>query len=131
MKRSNRGSWTLIGLLVVVAIIVIVVAVKFAGGPMTTADKDKDLLDEASTKKTTVGRAIDTGKSVACRSQLQQIRAGIEIYKQSSESGGPPPTLKDAVPNVSTAYFSCPVSGQAYTYDPATGTAACPSHPTF
>ena len=131
MKRNNRGSWTLIGLLVVVAIIAIVVAVKFAGGPMTTADKDKSLLDKASTKHTTVGRAMDTAKSVDCRTRLQQIRSGIEMYKQSSESGGPPPTLKDAVPGVSTTYFSCPVSGQAYTYDSTTGTPACPSHPSF
>lgn len=131
MKRNNRGSWSLVGLLVVAAIIVVVVAVKFAGGPMTTADKDKSLLDKASTKKTTVGRAIDTGKSVECREQLRQIRVGIDMYKQTSTSGGPPPTLKEAVPSVSSAYFQCPVTGQAYTYDPATGTVTCPSHPTF
>lgn len=131
MKRSNHGSLTLIGLLIVVVIIVVVVAMKFVGGSMTTADKNKGLLDKASTKQTTVGKAIDTGISVECRNQLQQIRQGIEMSKQTSTDGGNPPTLKDAVPNVSNTFFQCPVTHQAYTYDPNTGAVTCPSHPTF
>ena len=128
MKLNNRGNLTLIGLLVALVIIGIVAAVMFSGPP-SSVDKDSDLLEGTSTKKSVPGRAIDKAKSVACREQLTQIRYGIKMYVISNDSN--PPTLKDAVPNVSTAYFQCPVSNRLYTYDPAAGQVQCPSHPDF
>jgi len=128
---NNRGNFTLIGLLAAVAIIAILAAVYLSGGGVGTVKKGSPLLDNGSTKKTVVGQSIDTGKSVDCRQRLNQIRSGIAMFKTSSTSGGNPPTLKDAVPGVSTAYFFCPVSGKAYEYNPAAGTVQCPTHKDF
>ena len=130
MRLDNRGNLTLIGLLVALVIIGILAAVMFGGSP-SSVGKDSELLDGGSTKKSVPGRAIDKGKSVACLQQLNQIRAGIQMHKATSMDESNPPTLKDAVPNVSTAYFQCPVSNQLYTYDPATGKVGCPTHPDF
>ena len=130
MKLNNQGNLTLIGLLVALVIIGIVAAIMFHGVPSSVSE-DSELLDKGTTKQSLPGRAIDTGKSVTCRQQLNQIRAGIALYKTTSMDESNPPTLKDAVPNVSTAYFQCPVSNRLYTYDPAAGQVQCPSHPDF
>lgn len=117
MRRDNRRTWTLIGVLAVVMVIVILVALKLAGGSATTADKDE--------------RSMDAVKSATCQQQLRQTRAGIDAYRQSRADKGNPPTLKDALSGISGTYFQCPVTSQAYSYDPNTGTVACPSHPGF
>ena len=132
MKLNNRGNWSLIGMLVAVAIVVAGAAVYF-GGNMTTVKKDSSLLDKSSTKQTVVGRAMDTAKGADCRERLNQIRTGIATYKASQGSEDNPPTFKDMQMGVSADYFQCPVSNQAYKYDPAVGTVQCqyPGHANF
>ncbi len=129
MRLSDRGNWTLIGLLAAVVIVVVLAAVYYTGGGMTSVKKGSPLLDKASTKKTVIGQSMDTGKSVDCRARLSQIRSGIAMYKSTSANEANPPNLKDAVSNVTADYFQCPVSKQPYIYDPATGTVKCPTHP--
>jgi hypothetical protein len=132
MKLNNHGNWTLIGLLVTLVIIVAAVAVIYGnGGGLTTVKKDSPLLDQSSTKKTVLGKALDTSKSAVCRSQLDQLRAGIESYKTTSTDGSLPKTLKDIGLGVSNTFYQCPVSDKPYVYDPATGRVMCPTHPTF
>ena len=133
MKRNNRGNWSLIGLLVAVAIVIGVTAIYFSGGigGTATVKNDSNLLDQASQKQTTVGRAIDTGKSTVCREQLNQIRTAVQNAKATSGTEENPASFKDLGMSVSADYFKCPVSGQAYTYDPTTGKASCPTHPGF
>lgn len=96
-----------------------------------SASKDRNLVDKSSTKKTVVGKSIDTAKAAQCREQLDQIRKGIETYKAASGSEQNPATFKDIGLGVSNTYYRCPVSNAAYTYDPATGKVACPAHPDF
>lgn len=130
MRLTNRGNWSLIGLLAAAAIVVVLAAFYFgAGGGPTSVKSDSDYLDKSSTKKTTVGKSIDTAKAEVCRQQLDQIRKGIISYKAMSGAEDNPPTLKDIGLGVSTAYFYCPVSDQAYTYDRASGAVRCPTHP--
>ncbi len=136
MKLNNRGNLSLIGLLVTVVILGVVLYFYFGGsggGQVSTVKSDSKMLDKSSKKKTVFGKAIDTSKGVDCEQRLRQIRAAIETYKVSSERGAPPPTLKDAGLSVMPDYFDCPVSKQAYIYDPATGTIRCPypSHSKF
>lgn len=131
MKLNNRGSWTLIGLLVVVVIVVVAFGYYFGKGGVTTVKGDSALLDKASQKSTVVGKSMDTAKSVDCRQRLNQIRQGITMFKSADMDGKNPPTLKDAVGGVSADYFQCPVTKQAYQYDPAAGAVKCPSHPDF
>lgn len=129
MKLNRRGNWTLIGLLAAAAIIVVAVAYYYAGGETATVKSDSPLLDQASEKQTVVGRSIDTGKAEVCRQQLDQIRKGIETYKATGVSDQNPASLQDLQLGVSNTFFQCPVSGQPYSYDPATGTVRCPTHP--
>lgn len=132
MKLNNKGNWTLIGLLVTVVIIAVAAAYLFSGdGSVTSVRRDSPLLDKASTKKTVYGKAIDTSKSAVCRNQLSQLRAGIETYKTASTDGALPKSFKDIGLGVSNTFYQCPVSDKPYTYDPATGAVACPTHPDF
>ena|GEM_PF-284864 len=80
--------------------------------------------------QSTIGQSLDAGKSSQCRSQLSQIRQGIETYKTTGGSDENPPTLADINLGVSADFFKCPVSGQPYAYDPATGLVKCttPQH---
>ena len=133
MKLNHRGSWSLIALLVVVAIIVVVAAIYFGGsgsGP-TTVKKDSSLLDQKSQKQTALGKAMDTAKAADCRERLNQIRMGVQNYKATGTNDQNPPSFKDVGLSVGPDYFQCPVSGKPYTYDPATGTAKCPTHDSF
>jgi len=127
---NNRGNWTLIGLLVAVAIVVVAFAVYMGGGGPSTVEEDSELLDQSSQKQTVYGKAIDTAKDTECQERLRQIRLGIVNYKAVSATEQNPPTLKDIGLGVSTNYYQCPVSGQPYSYDPATGQVKCqnPSH---
>lgn len=131
MKLDDRGNWTLIGLLVAAAIIVILAGVYYAGGRVATVKENSPLLDKSSTKKTVAGKAIDTAKAEDCRQRLTQIRTGIETYKTSNGTEANPSTLEDIGLGVSTDYFYCPVSGKAYIYDSAAGTVQCPTHASF
>lgn len=132
---NNRGSWSLIGLLVAVLIVVVAAAIYFGGNNApsgsTVGKKNAGLLDEKSQKNTVFGKAIDTGKASDCKQRLIQIRAGIENYKAMGTSEANPPTFKDMGLGVSNDYFQCPVSSKPYTYDPAAGAVKCPTHDSF
>ena len=132
MKLNNRGSWTLIGLVVVAAIIMVWAVYYYVGsGGTATVKSDSKLLTTKSSKKTTVGKAIDTGKAEVCRQQLNQIRLGIQTYKTAGDVEGNPASLKDLDLGVSSSYFQCPVTNDLYSYDPASGQVSCPIHATF
>ena len=132
MRLNNRGSMSLIGLLVAVVIVVIVAAIYFGGGSMSTVGKKNNaLLDSKSKKNTVFGKAMDTAKASDCHERLNQIRMGIANYKATSADDGNPQSFKDLGLGVSDDYFQCPVSNQRYTYDAAAGTVKCPTHTNF
>jgi hypothetical protein len=79
----------------------------------------------SSGSQSIVGQSLDSGKSSQCRSQLSQIRQGIETYKTTAGTDENPPTLADINLGVSADFYKCPVSGQPYTYDPASGLVKC------
>lgn len=134
MKLNNRGNWSLIGLLVTLAIVIAAAAYFMgkapAGGP-STVGKNTSVLDSQSKKGTVFGKAIDTGKATDCREHLNQIRLGIAAYKASATDDRNPQSFKDIGLSVGMDYFQCPMSNVPYTYDPATGTVKCQTHNTF
>lgn len=75
-----------------------------------------------------VGQSLDAGKSAQCRSQLTQLRQGIETYRISTETN--PSSLAEMNIGVGEEFYKCPVSGEAYIYDAGTGTVRCvnPQH---
>ncbi|MCE5323055.1 hypothetical protein LLG46_07045 [bacterium] len=124
MKINNRGNWTLIGMLAAVAIICVVAAMMFTGDNMSTVKKDSPLLDKSSNKQTVYGKALDTAKGEDCRQRLNQVRTAIENQKAVSTTEGNPKSLNEL--GLGAGYLRCPVSNQAYVYDPATGAVHCP-----
>jgi hypothetical protein len=63
-------------------------------------------------------------KDDACKTNLSNVRASIQIYNSSTDSY--PPTLEDT--KLSKSILSCPIGHEPYEYDPATGKVHCP-HP--
>ena len=113
-----RRGFALVELLVVVAIILIVAGAYFGlrgrgkgGGPETIP-----------------GTAMQKAESVACQSNLNQLRQMIQI--DLSDSGQPPARLDQGQ---TAAISKCPVSGQPYGYDNQLGRVWCatPGHEAF
>lgn len=135
MRLNNRGSWSLIGLLVVVVIAAILVIVLMSGKnapvPSTAGSKDAKVLDSKSEKQTVFGQSMDAAKATDCRERLNQIRMGIQNWKATEATDQNPPSLKDIGLSVGPDYFKCPMSGKDYMYDPTTGAVKCPTHGDF
>ena len=74
---------------------------------------------------TTLGGAKQRAGDTVCRNNLSQLRAAISI--QAGTTGVNPPSLDGLQAGVSS---SCPVGGEPYEYDSATGKVTCvhPGH---
>lgn len=132
MKLDKRGNWTLIGILAAAAIVLIAVVFIFArGGGLSSVKSESPLLDQSSTKHTVVGKSIETAKAAECKQRLDQIRKGIETYKATNATEANPASLNDIGLGVSFDFFTCPVTHQPYSYDPATGKVVCQTHPSY
>ncbi len=116
--RDSRG-FGMVEILVVMIIIVGLAALYFGsrGNPEVA---EPAFEGEA---QTTLGKAIQKGESVECRSNLNQFRQMIQMERMSSPDGAYPPALDNSwgLP------MKCPVSGYDYRYDPQTGKVWCPT----
>lgn len=123
--KNQNGNWTLVGLLVGVAIIGILFYVLL--GPMSSKNSQavKQGLVTPKQGQTVVGASLDKGKETECMSNLRQIRILIDSAKGSGEQ--PPASIQDM--KLGSAGL-CPVSNQPYQYDAAAGTVKCttPGH---
>ncbi len=120
MLRNRRGQLLLIEILVVVAILLVIgylIIPRYIG-------------ERSTTEEGTVAGPKERAHSVECMSNLRNIRAAIDMYRQTDE-GKFPATLADLESyGVSESIRKCPVSGKEYKYDPATGSVNCnyPGH---
>jgi type II secretory pathway pseudopilin PulG len=126
MLRNNKGQWSLIEILVVVAIIAVasvVIYPRYVGGGSHGTGGGKHADPPAP---------MERAQGIECTSNLGQIRAAINMYQSSN--GSYPASLDDLKTNGVTASISkCPVSGTPYQYDAATGKVSCatPGHEKF
>ena len=113
-ERSSRegGFFTLIGLLIVIAIIGILMAMYgMPGGGGSSS---------SGTPISVAGGAKERAEDVLCQNNVQQLRAAIAIYQGNSQSW--PPSLESLNSGVG---LTCPVGGEPYDYDPSAGQVHC------
>ena len=141
MKGPQRHGFALIELLVVIILIAVLAGVYFAWYSPKRAKQLKQAVESGEPTQvpvggtggaggggpqTVLGQALQKGQSVECMNNLRQLRAAIQMYV--ADNGSYPPNLQALnLPNM----MRCPVTGQAYVYDPRTGTVKCPAHPNY
>lgn len=113
----------MIATLITVAIICVLMVVMMQGysGVLGTSAPSRRADGKGTT---TMGGAMLSAKDQVCKSNLQQVRQAIEAAKLSGD--GNPAEIKDA--GIGESFYSCPVGGEPYKYDSATGQVHC-QHP--
>lgn len=114
---ARRGE-TMIGLVVVVAIIAILAVVFLRPG------------HKGDTKKSMPAQVQQKASGVECQSNLSQVRQMIQMYQTDNEQN--PPTLQ-ALSGLPAGFLACPVGGEPYWYDAQSGRVGCrhPGHERF
>jgi type II secretory pathway pseudopilin PulG len=118
----RRGSWTLVELLVVCAILV-GLAIWLLPRYLTGTP--------ASEGQKAAPAPTERARGVECMNNLRQIRSAITMARQSSENEAPPPSLQElGRQGIPSQMLFCPVSKRPYGYQPATGQVWCtlPEH---
>ena len=139
-RRSIRGSWSLIGLLVV-AVLVGIVAYVVLGSYLKAAHTRVSPATGAAGGLAPVEGVdeegetpIDVAKGEQCRNNLDQIRKAIQMSGAMSTDEQPPPNLQAlSSQGITSSMLSCPVGKEPYRYDPRTGRVWCvhPGHESF
>ena len=126
LSFNNRG-FSLIGILIL-AVIVIGGCLFFGYNLFNGQKKPETMTDYSNSQKNTVyGQSMDAAKAVQCQSNLGQLRSGIGMIMQSEERA--PASLDEL--RYPSDMQRCPMTKEAYIYDPNTGQVRCPSHPQF
>lgn len=120
MKRKDSGE-TLVGLLIVMAIIAVLAVAAMKGSSMFGAKGPSARKDGKGT--TTYGLAKLAAKDVECRSNIGQVRMGLQIAATNADEKFPE-TLEGT--KIGDQFYKCPVGGERYVYDPKTGIVTCP-----
>lgn len=113
-RRERRRGQTLIGLIVVIAIIIAI-----AGIYLSQKGKNPD---GSESTKTALGRSVDLAKEIELSSNLSQIQQIIAMYKGDNE--GRPPVSLDELKSYAKfpgEMWINPVDEKPLGYDPATG----------
>jgi hypothetical protein len=122
MKRKESGE-TLVGLLIAMVIIGILAVAAMKGSSMFGAKGPSARKDGKGS--TTYGLAKLAAKDVECQSNIGQTRLGLQIAATNADEKFPD-NLEAT--RIGADFYKCPVGGERYTYDPATGIVKCP-HP--
>jgi len=117
-----RGN-TLVGTLITIALMAMLAVVLFKGSGAFGAKTGPGRKDGKGT--TTMGLAELAAKDTVCRSNLGQVRAALQIAESANDEKFPD-TLTDT--KLPKEFYKCPLGGEKYIYDPATGKVYCP-HP--
>jgi hypothetical protein len=119
--RTRTYGQTLVASLIVIAIIAILAAALYggtrgAGGPSPRKD---------GKGATVLGLSKLKAQDEVCRSNLSQARAGVQVARTNADDA--PPTKLEEI-GIGQQFYKCPLGGEPYNYDPASGEVKCP-HP--
>jgi len=108
----SLGVLPIIGSLMVLALLIVVALQIYTG------EKNQDIQ--------TITKPIERASILQCRTQIRNLRTTIEMY--SVQYGKYPADLR-TLENIDESMRYCPVTRNAYSYDPETGKVTCPDHP--
>jgi hypothetical protein len=110
---------TMIVLVIIAILAVVFLRGSFMGGNTQSPRKDK-------LGNSTIGLVKYAAKDEVCRNNIDQLRGSITIFHNSNGDEGYPATIEDT--KLGLQFYTCPVGGEKYVYDPTTGKVHCP-HP--
>lgn len=122
----SRGIGALIEILIVALIIIggIMMYASMNRGAESVSTTIDNVGGGAPEPQSLAGKAVRKAVSTECQSNLRQLRIMIDADKDPTvENGGYPPTLQSI--QGAAPISMCPVSGEPYQYDPATGQVHC------
>lgn len=119
MKRA--GNWSMIGILVSVAIIAVLVIVFAKGSSVFGGGSDSMPARKDGVGTTVIGRSKAAAEDVVCREHLRQVRMAIGMKGEDEKAT----TLQDL--RLDSKFYNCPF-GDAYTLNAEEQTVICP-HP--
>ncbi len=119
---DRRAGFTAISMVISLAIILVLMWIFFGYG--TRSMGGRSALGPPQ-------QAIERAKGVACQSNLRQIRQALEMARMSDPGERFPDSLDNL--GLGADLLACPVSGEAYGYEPATGKVWCnyPKHKAY
>jgi hypothetical protein len=120
--KQTRGN-TLVGTLITITIMAVLAVALFKGSGAFGGQSGPARKDGRGT--TTMGLAELAAKDTVCRSNLSQLRAGLQIAQQNNDEKFPDTLQETKFPQ---EFYKCPLGKENYVYDPATGKVYCP-HP--
>jgi hypothetical protein len=117
--KKLRGQ-TMVAMMIVLVIILVLVVVFFG------VHKSSESPRPDKKGYTTLGLVRYSALDTKCQSDVQQLRLSIKMTHDTNGDEGYPPTLEAT--KLGDEFYKCPVGGERYVYDPATGEVHCP-HP--
>ena len=116
IQRETRGQ-TIVASLIVIAIICILAVVALRGNFGEGKSPRKDGMG-ITAPGLVRAMAIDT----KCQSNLGQVRMALGMKQTTEEEF--PASIDET--RLGASFYKCPLGGEPYKYDPATGTVTCP-----
>jgi hypothetical protein len=138
---NERGSWSMIGILISVAIMLILTIILMGGPQIFSAKAKLPDVNSPNFGNQRGGISGGVGGAIAvrnralderCADNLRQLRQGIQINFNSVDNKYPA-SLADVIQVSPGLSATCPVGHEPYSYDPSNGSVKCvhPGHEGF
>jgi prepilin-type N-terminal cleavage/methylation domain-containing protein len=115
-----RRAFSLVEIIVTVALIALLAGAFFVG-PQFLGGQNQNARPDGK-GETIVGRVKYRAKDQVCKNNLSQLRSAIEVATDPVEETRPSSLAET---RLGSSFMNCPVGGEAYEYDPATGAVSC------
>ncbi len=124
-KRAGFSLGSLLMSMIVIGLLVMATMYgkdMFAGGKSSRPD---------GRGKTIYGASKAKAEDEVCRSNLNQVRQGIELAHTQDMDSKYPSSIEET--RLGSNFYSCPMGHEPYAYDPLSGRVSCPhpGHQTF